>query len=443
MGQGWTLSHGARRFGAVACAALALISLAWIIRDLGEADESSDLWWTWAGLPYRSWDGVFGSSLLDLVLLLLAAFAGVAALRSPAAAGALGSLGAITLVLRLPLLWTVDADWLDDAPIADGLRTRATLSGWAGVLLGLALLVTVVVGRRPAAPADAGYGVPPTDRPPTVPGRAAAGVGGFFLAAVGCTIAAWQIYWAQELEGDTYERLFTGDHVFSTLLTAPPSWSAWAAVLLTLGAAGAAVARTASARPLGMMAGALVLVDGVADTSVYFKAEFIEHFDELPTRETLSVLSSFFEVLAGFLALVALSQRGVRPAGPWPGGGPGSPGPAGWYGHGTSPGGYGAPAGTGGYAGARDGYGGAPAGPGGYGSGAPAGYRTGPGAPGGYDGGDGPGAPGGYGYGSGAPDGGRGAVPPPPAGPPPGPPAQPVIPPPPASPPPPGPPPGW
>ncbi|MFH8365772.1 hypothetical protein [Streptomyces sp. NPDC018031] len=399
MGQGRILTRGARVFGAVACAALALISLAWIIRDLGEADETSHLWWTWAGLPYRvPWGGVFGSSLLDAILLVLAVFAGVAALRSSAAAGALGALGLITVVLRLPLVWTVQADWLDAAPIADGLRTRATLTGWGGLLLGVALLVVAAAGRRPAEPADSVPGAPPADRPATVPGPGAAVAAVLFLGSVGCVIAAWQIYWAQELGWDTYRHLLSGKHVFVTLLAPPAAWAAWAAVLLSLVAAAAAGARTAYARPLGMMAAAIILVDGIADTSVYFKTEYIEHFEDLPTRETLAVLSSFFEVLAGFVALVALAQRGLRPGESWPGAGwgPGHPtgaapgGHAGATGHGYGPG-YG--------------YGAADGGP------APAGY--GGGTPGG------PAVPG-------------GAVPPPPAGPPPA-----------SPPPPPSPPPGW
>ncbi|MBH5336826.1 hypothetical protein IHE55_19450 [Streptomyces pactum] len=413
MGQGRTLTRQARVVGAVLCAALALLSSAWIIRDLGEADEPGDLWWTWAGLPYRTSTVLFGSALADLVLVVLALFAAGAALRTPSAAGALGSLGLIAVALRLPLLWTVDDDWGERLGAADGLLTRATLSGWAAVALGTALLLTAVVGGRPAAP-PGGYEVPPADRAPAVPGPGVAAAGALVLAATGVVLAAWQFYWAQELEWERYEALITGEGLFITLLATPPAWSAWAAVLLALAAAVATARRAAYARPLGMMTGALVLLDGISGTAVYFKVEYIEHFDELPTTETLGVLTSFFEVLAGFLALVLLAQRGV----PHPGYGP--------------PGGYGRPVGAGGYGTGSGGYGdtagGYGDGPGGYGTPASGGYGHGPGGhgygtgPGGHGYGNGPGGyggghgtPAGYGYGddAGPPGGGPGSAHPP------------------------------
>ncbi|KUJ64268.1 hypothetical protein ACZ90_56755 [Streptomyces albus subsp. albus] len=358
MGQGRILTRGTRAFGALVCAALGLLSAAWIIRDLDKADETSHLWWTWSGLTRGPWGGIYGSGLVDLMLLVLCVFTGATALRSPAAAGALATLGVVTVALRLPALWTVEADWLDMLRISDGVRTRAVLTGWAGVLLGIALLVAVAVGRRPAGAAAPGY-TPPghpaplADEPPTVPTPGAGALAMLFLGGAAGVIGAWQIYWAQEWGWDVYKHLLSGERVFTTLLAPPPAWAAWSLILLTLGAAVAAGKRTDYARPLGMTAATLVLIDGISSTSVFFKVEFVQHFDDLPTRETLNVLSAFFEVLAGLVALTALAQRGLRPGESWPGSGWAAPA-APWYG--AAPAGYGPPSAPSGYGPSGGGY---------------------------------------------------------------------------------------
>ncbi|MFC0599705.1 hypothetical protein [Streptomyces palmae] len=360
MGQGQILTRGTRTFGALVCAVLGLLSLAWIIRDLDEANETSNLWWSWAigswSWPSGTWGGGFGSGLVDLALLVLCLFTGVTVVRSPSAAGALGALGAVVVLLRLPLLWTIQADWLDGAPFPDGFRTRATLTGWADVLLGLALLVAVAVGRRPAppagqghttAPAGYGYPAPLAERPPTVPAPGPGVLASLFFAGTAAAIAGWQIYWAQERDWDVYKDRITGDHVLGTVLAPPPAWAAWAVALLALAAAVAAGRRTDYARPLGMIVATLILADGIAITSFLFKLKVVQHFDELPSEGTLFVLTAFFYVLAGLVALVAMAQRGLRPGEGWPR--PGAPGygAPGGYGYPASPLGYG-PTGPGG-----------------------------------------------------------------------------------------------
>ncbi|MEU4891313.1 hypothetical protein AB0B12_03000 [Streptomyces sp. NPDC044780] len=427
MGQGRILNSGARVFGALVCAVLGLISLAWIIRDLDKADEASHLWWTWSGLPFRAVGGVFGSSLLDLVLLLVYAVVGITALRSPAAAGALGAVAAVTVAVRLPSLWNLNSDWLQGIP--DDLKTRANLTAWAQVVLGGLLLAVVAAARRPADLAPPGGLAPPAGRPPGRPSPGAAVTGALFLGAVGAVIAAWQIYWVQDRGWDVYEYALTGEHTLPTLLSAPGAWTAWTAVALCLAAAGAALARAPLARPLGMTAAALVVGTGISETSLYLKLEYVEHLDDLPTVGVLSVLSGFFNVIAGLIALLALARRGVHED--VEGVGSAAYGPYGPYG--------GAPA-YGGYDGRGPGaYG--DQGGGGYGSGA---YGSGGYNGGGYDGG-------GYGGGgSGGGDYGGGGYGPPPATPPltpPPPRTPPATPPPPSAPPPPAappsPPPGW
>ncbi|WP_413807359.1 hypothetical protein [Streptomyces sp. OE57] len=402
MGQGRILNSGARVFGALVCAVLGLISLGWIIHDLDKADEANHLWWTWAGLPFRATGGIFGSSLLDLALLLVYAVVGITALRSPAAAGALGTVAVVTVAVRLPSLWNLNSDWLQGIP--GDLKTRANASAWAQVVLAGLLLAVVAAARRPAdLAAPAGQPVSPADRPPGRPSPGAAVVGALFLGAIGVVIAAWQIYWAQERGWEIYKYLLTGKHTLPTLLSAPGAWVAWAAVALSLAGAAAALARAPLARPLGMVAAALVTVTGISEASLYIKLDYVDHLSDLPTVGVLSVLTGFFEAIAGLIALIVLARRGMEE----------------------------------GAAGAGD-LGGGPAYGGGYG-----GYG------GGYDGqgpgshGDGSGA-GGYGSGYGGGGYGGGYAPPPPATPP-------LVPPPPGTPPatppppsaPPAPPPGW
>ncbi|WP_432039722.1 hypothetical protein [Streptomyces cucumeris] len=388
MGQGRILTRGARVFGALVCAVLGMISLAWIIRDVDKAEESDQLWWTWAGMPFRASGSVFGSSLLDLILLGIYAAVGLTALRSPSAAGALGTAAVVTVAVRLPSLWNLDADWMQGVP--DDLKTRAEITAWAGVVLGGLLLATVAAARRPADLAPPGGPGGPAEESPGRPGPGAAVTAALFLGVIGVALGAWQIYWAQERGWDAYKNLLSGKYSLISLLAAPGAWTAWAVIALALAAAGAALARAPLSRPLGMTAGALLLGEGVSTASLYIKLDFLDHLDELPVVGVLSVLTAFFQALAGLIALVVLAQR--PPTAP--------PVPA--YG------GYG-----GGYGYGQGGHG--------YGQGGPGGYADPP--YGGYD----------TGYDSGDDTGGY--APPRPA-------APPSAPPPPAAPPPP-PPPGW
>ncbi|MFI0814599.1 hypothetical protein ACH4TX_07275 [Streptomyces sp. NPDC021098] len=298
-----------------------MISLAWIVRDLDEADKASHLWWTWSGMPFRASGSLFGSSLFDLVLLVLCVAAGIAALRSPAAAGALGAVAAVTVLMRLPSLWNLGADWMQGIP--DGLETRAVLSAWAGVVLGALLLATVAAARRPADAYPAAPGALPADQPPGRPRPGAAVTGALLLGSLGGVLGAWQIYWAQKAGWDIYKYQLTGKHTLVTLLSPPAAWEAWALVALCLVAAGAALARAPLSRPLGMVAAVLVLAVAVSEISLYGRMKYIEHLDDLPTVGVLTVLTAFFELLVGLVALCALALRG-EPDVPHPAYGTGS-----------------------------------------------------------------------------------------------------------------------
>ncbi|NGN70475.1 hypothetical protein G5C51_42185, partial [Streptomyces sp. A7024] len=152
-------------FGSVACAVLALGSLVWIGRDLTVAAAFSDLWWSWAGAPARTEDGIWATSMYDPALIAVYIVAGTTALRSPSAAGALGSAAVATILLRAPGLWTLNADWLQG--VDQDLRNRALLSSGAAVTLATVLLIAVAAGRRPADAGANAYGMQMSDeRPP-------------------------------------------------------------------------------------------------------------------------------------------------------------------------------------------------------------------------------------------------------------------------------------
>ncbi|MGP3953377.1 hypothetical protein [Streptomyces sp. 7N604] len=316
MGQSRTLMRGARLFGAIAFALLALVELVWIIHDAHAAVETADVWWLWAGMPSRAEGGIWGTSLADPVLVCVHTGAAIAALRSASAsaggsvsaAGALGSAAVVTIALRLPSLWTLQSGWM--RVVDEDLRSRATLTAGTGVLTGVTMLVAVAAGRRPAAGGE-GRGVGGVVRP----GRAASVIAFLFLGVAAGAVAAWQIHWAREWGWRTYEKLLVGDgpqNVYA-LLQPPFGWLAWTVVLVSLAAAVAALARTAFSRPLGMTAATMLLARGLTGVSAQRRTGLPAHVWDLPVRDQLSVATAVFELLAGVVVLAALGRRGRRP----------------------------------------------------------------------------------------------------------------------------------
>ncbi|MET8677604.1 hypothetical protein ABZW18_08440 [Streptomyces sp. NPDC004647] len=288
-----------------------MINLVWIITDLTVAAGPADVWWLWAGMPSRAEGGLWSTSLADPLLLCVHAAAGVAAMRSASAAGALVSAAAVTLALRSPVLWMLQADWM--RIVDEELRTQATLTAGAGVVLGAALLVVVAVGRRPvdgAAGADGAARVLPVR-----PGPTASVIVFLLLAAASGTGAAWQVHWAREWGRRTYGSLLTGDgpqNVYG-LLQPPYGWLSWTIIGLGLVGAVAALCRATFSRPLGMTAAAMLLAWGLAAVSVHQRTDAFRDFGDLPVREQLSAATALFETLAGIAVLWVLARCGERP----------------------------------------------------------------------------------------------------------------------------------
>ncbi|WP_419997589.1 hypothetical protein [Streptomyces boninensis] len=309
MEHGHILGRGARVFGSVVCAALALGTLVWIGRDLTVAAEFSDLWWSWSGAPARTEDGIWATSLYDPALIAVYIVAGTTALRSPSAAGSLASAAIATILLRAPGLWTLNADWLQG--VDQDLRNRALLSSGAAVTLATVLLIAVAAGRRPADTSGSAYGVVTSDeRPPGRPTPAAATTAGVFLAGATVILAAWEVRYAVRDGWDAYWHKVTGERTMYALLQPPDACGKWTVALMCAVVVCCAMARAPLTRTLGMTASALVLVWGAAETTRNLKERVFENFDTLTTEEQLHVSTGLFLLLAGFAALWALAGRG-------------------------------------------------------------------------------------------------------------------------------------
>ncbi|MFE6778269.1 hypothetical protein [Streptomyces sp. NPDC057702] len=415
-----TIGRELRIFGALYCAVFAAISLAWIIRDLDQVDETSYLWWNWAGLSYHRYsDGVVTSSYYDLVLLVLYVVTGLIVTRSAVAGSALVTVAVTTIVLRLPSLWNLHSDWMDGIP--GGIATRAQLTCWSAVLVSAGVLAAVAASRsrQPAPAPDRRYGTtPPARYAEPTPGGARAACA--LLGGVGLVLIAWEIYYARKWGWEAYERQLTGERYLVAVLGQPGAWVRWFIALLAVTAAVLTPRRAPFVRPLGLVAAFLVVAHSVSDVSVIFKLDLLDHLDDVPTNGKLAIYSAFAQVLAGLVALLALATPGPEhvagPPAPW------DPPPGGYatpdgYGPGHSPRGY--PSGSGQRGDPRGGgY------QGGYQGGGP--YGGGSGHPGGPYGGDpyGGGHPGaqGGGYGPPPPPSQSPPVPPPPPNPPPNPP---------------------
>jgi hypothetical protein len=309
--------------GALVCAVFAVIAFAWITRDLALAGGPADVWWLWAGTPSRAPRSVWGSSLADPVLFGVYTVTAVTALRSPHAAGALLCAAAVTVAVRLPSLWIVQADWI--SMVDQDLRNRAAVGSAVGVGLGALLLVAVPVVvavtavRRPVSGTGTGTGrgrgrqAPPAGRPPSRPASAASATAVLFFAVAAGIGAAWQIHWARTWGSEAYEKLLTGGpQTFHALTQPPPAWLGWTLVALSLVAAAAALRRAPLTRPSGMIAAALLTASGAATVSVGGRAELFSRFADLQTVEQLNLATGFYELAGGLIVLWVLARRGAH-----------------------------------------------------------------------------------------------------------------------------------
>ncbi|MER0243885.1 hypothetical protein AAHZ94_18090, partial [Streptomyces sp. HSW2009] len=351
MGQLQTIRREVRIAGAAYCAVFAAISLAWIIRDLSKIEDGGSLWWHWSGVEGPTF--LAGSAYHDLLLLVLYVAVGVAALRSAVAGSALVAVAVATIGLRLPSLWYLRSGIMDYLP--DGIVTLAQLTCWAAVLASVVLVAAVFAGRTggPAAaglrPYGAGaygaesYGSAPQSagaapHPGRAPGAVAAGptplgvmAALLLLVGAGGSMIGWQFYVLHKVKWEYYEKMLTGHRFNLSLLDLPPAWEVWFVALLAVVAGCAALRRTPSVRPLGLIAAFLVFGIAVFDVVFYLKVDYFAEWGRLPTSGKVNLFLTAAEAVAGLLAFLALVPRGPEAFGSAPGGAaPGGGAIAGW-----------------------------------------------------------------------------------------------------------------
>ncbi|WP_326699647.1 hypothetical protein OG909_21545 [Streptomyces sp. NBC_01754] len=316
------LTRGARITGSVLCAVLASVVVCWIVRDLRAVGEPLDLLRHWAGFADARPAGLPVTTRTDLALLAVCAAVFLTASRSPVAAAAMVATGVVTFALRLPSVWTIGASWTDGRH-SDELRTRALVGTFVTLAAALALIVTGTAGRR--QPLDV------YEPLPTRPGQGAGTAAFLVFGASAAVLGAWEIHYSSRMISGIYtDWLLGGRTVPMGLTDAPPGWANLALVALCLVVAWSALLRAVHTRPLGMIAGAFLLLLGGLDVLRSVHHEVLEHFGDLATQAQLAVLTSFFYTLTGTVGLLALSRRGLTD--------PGVQDPYGGYGHPPPPG---------------------------------------------------------------------------------------------------------
>ncbi|MEU0150192.1 hypothetical protein ABZ119_30250 [Streptomyces sp. NPDC006288] len=300
------LTRGARVTGAVLCAVLAAVVAGWIVRDLRAVGDAPALLRYWAGYT-DGWPKELPATLqADPVLLVVHVLALIAALRSSVAASTLVATGLVTLVLRLPGVWTIGSSWMD-ARYGDELRTRALVGTFVTLAAALALVVTGAAGRR--RPEDM------CEPRPTRPGRGAGVTAFLVLGTSGAVLIAWEVRQLFTLPDDFYPDWFIGGrHIPAGLTAAPPGWSGVALGVACLVVAWTALFRAVHARPLGMTVAGLLLVSGACGIARAVHNTWLEHFGEVPAEGKLIMLTSFLLASAGATALLVLAGKGSESA---------------------------------------------------------------------------------------------------------------------------------
>jgi hypothetical protein len=302
------LRPGARTAGAVLLAALAALDLAWIVRDFDKAADVTDAWWMWSGLIFRAQDGIWASSFVEPTLLVLYTVCAVTVAVSSAATGILVSTGALTVLLRVPTLWNLNASWVQ-AGVSDGLRLKVLFSAIAMLVIGAALIVLAAVGRRGFPTGGTGDAGGARDEAPARPTRAGGVAACVLLAAAAAVLVSWEIHSATGQGWGLYSHHFTGDRALATLLAVPDSWYGCALALVALYAAVAALTRAPYSRPLGMTVSGPLLGLGLFHLSFAAKSGMLSGFGRLATRDQLWLSTAVFEVLAALGVLLALAAR--------------------------------------------------------------------------------------------------------------------------------------
>lgn len=332
---------------------LALITGAWIVRDISAADGLAGFWRHWASGSRQGFTmPTQVTSPFDGALFAVYAGTAVAVLRSSVPASALLAAAVFTLAVRLPSLWVLTGSWAYLQP-TDSMRTRALLSTFAVLGLAVGLGITAVAGRRPpeATGQPRGPRAAPRSPVPTRPTVLVAWLAGPLLLLDAAVTAVWQIHFAYQVGPELYlESVTGGERIAQRLLAPPPGWLAATVVVLGTAAGVGLLARAVFSRPLGAVLAVNVLASGAVGLDFAVRTRVLENFTEVPLEYRFVVATSFLELIAGPVLIVLLTRRGESRPGddPWPDGnrpppGHGSPQPAYGYGYPPARPGYGYP----------------------------------------------------------------------------------------------------
>ncbi|MFI8510984.1 hypothetical protein ACIGHB_07595 [Streptomyces sp. NPDC085460] len=294
-----TVTRPARLTGAALAAGLALVPFVWILGDLAALGSPEDLFWYWAGDRFRLSRARAATTLLDPVLCLAAAGTALAALRSRHAAAALTATGAVTFAVRLPGLWTHG--------------TGPLVTALSELVLAAGLLVTALAGRRPSRGPD--------EPVPTRPRPGPAVAAGLLLAVAALVLIAQEGHRAARIDPRHLVDRFTGGRsVLDAALGVPPGWLAAVLAALYLTAAVSALTAARHTRPLGVLAGGVLLAGGLAELARIARLHLHHdvHYVMAPEVDLPGLAAAGYGALAGAAVLALLAGRGVPDAAPVP-----------------------------------------------------------------------------------------------------------------------------
>ncbi|MFE6688084.1 hypothetical protein ACFVFQ_16600 [Streptomyces sp. NPDC057743] len=313
MARGMALAKGARITGGILCLLFFLWTACWFVVDIGEFGIVG-VWDGWTSAHGPGPNEVTSPVQLGFCLLqLTAAVAAFAGRRS--AGGLLAVATTATFATALQALVSVgshtdDDRWFRSAKAGTATFDGVFLSSLALFLLTLVAGVVLLAGMRSwPRPAPSG--------PPARPAAAAGVLGGLILGLMALGYVGWQVYMLVQGGGVSFQMLYLGKGVLSTLLSLAPGWYAVVFFLLTAIVGINCLVRGCAARGLSfglaialLPNAVLTVIEGIG-TGTLFKIS-----DVLPGMNIIGDAQLALD-LFGSLVLVALMARGEPVAPTW------------------------------------------------------------------------------------------------------------------------------
>ncbi|MFE0189107.1 hypothetical protein [Streptomyces sp. NPDC059008] len=313
MHQSMALAKGARITGGAFCLLFFLYTAYWLAVDVGEFGLVG-LWDSWTFQSRGGTNQVTGPFHLGLaVVQLAAALAAFAGQR--VAGGLLAVATTFTWATALQAAVSVGSHTSDDKWF---LHAETNTSTFDSVFISsvLLFLVTFVAGIVLLAGMRSWPRTSPSD-PPMRPAPTAGVVAGLLLGAMVLCNVAWHLYMLVEGGTGSFEMLYLGRGVLSSLLAMSPGWSSLVFLVLTALAGLNSLMRGSAARGLAMglsmvtLPSALLTVIGLAGNGALFELS-----DSMPGLSIIGDIQLLLDLL-GSVALLALMGRGEPVAPAW------------------------------------------------------------------------------------------------------------------------------